>query len=129
MLVGDKKYYDRQSKFRVGFDEGDNANLRKGKVWVPAQIQGKAGLRSYIVKDEENNVYRRNSVDLRKSLNKTSFKDNINFVSDENCNRLDISNHSHSVKENVPSYTPLLRSTLHRQLPVRFKDYHMNFNN
>ncbi|KAK9695715.1 ABC transporter [Popillia japonica] len=58
------------------FKRGEDVVLRKEKEWVPAKIEEKLHYpRSYLVKDEDGKVYRRNSVFLRKSVqNQPNFR-------------------------------------------------------
>ncbi|KAK9687845.1 hypothetical protein QE152_g35960 [Popillia japonica] len=71
----EKDYYDRNAKSRAEFKRGEDVVLRKEKEWVPAKIEKKLHYpRSYLVKDENGKVYRRNSVFLRKSVNQPNFR-------------------------------------------------------
>ncbi|KAK9701935.1 Zinc knuckle [Popillia japonica] len=60
-----------QKKFGINYTR----DLNKKKEWVPAKIEEKLDYpRSYLVKDEDGKVYRRNSVFLRKSVNRPNFR-------------------------------------------------------
>ncbi|KAK9720571.1 hypothetical protein QE152_g22006 [Popillia japonica] len=65
----------QNAKSRAEFKRGEDVVLRKEKEWVPARIEKKLdNPRSYLVKDEDGKVYRRNSVFLRKSVNRPNFR-------------------------------------------------------
>lgn len=71
-----KSYYDRKSKEKRDFNTGENITVRKNKEWEQGQIIGKCKEpRSYLIKDENNRILRRNSNHLRPSLNNPVFKD------------------------------------------------------
>lgn len=83
-----KNYHDKRTKFRPEFNEGENiVHQRKGK-WEPAKIIEKhtAAPRSYIIKDENNRLLRRNKTHLRHSMrapqNKYQFDDDDNDYED-----------------------------------------------
>lgn len=69
--------YDKTAKDRnYEFQAGDKVVFRKGKYWEPAVIINKGTTpRSYIIKDENNRIKRRNKFHLRKSHNTPKFRE------------------------------------------------------
>lgn len=69
-----KQYYDRAAREKPHFDEGQNITMKVGNNWEPAKvIKTCKEPRSYLVKHENGQVYRRNSSQLRQSLNTPNF--------------------------------------------------------
>lgn len=72
-----KKYYDKHSKKLPPLLINESVLLQKGKIWVPALVLKVLGNNSFIVKDEEGRVYRRNRVYLSKTKIKYRLKLNL----------------------------------------------------
>lgn len=70
-----KQYYDQKSKERkIWFDPNDPIVFRKNKRWEPGQIINKHFTpRSYIIRDQNNRIVRRNQIDIKKSFNRPMF--------------------------------------------------------
>lgn len=80
LIENDKKSkinYDKTAKDRnYEFQAGENVVYRKGNCWEPAVIIEKSKTpRSYIIKDENNRVKRRNKFHLKKSHNTPKFRE------------------------------------------------------
>lgn len=84
-----EKYYNQHAKPLPKIEAGENVMLQKKKIWVPARIKKDLGNNSYMVQDENNQLYRRNRIFLSKT--KIPYKsitdhslliDNFNFKSD-----------------------------------------------
>ncbi|KAK9695989.1 Integrase zinc binding domain [Popillia japonica] len=121
------------AKSRAEFKRGEDVVLRKEKEWVPAKIEEKLDYpRSYLVKDEDGKVYRRNSVFLRKSVNRPNFRgidkeleeagkkgeEQVDDRDQEEVNK-EIANQRQEIEvENRGE-----REKRERKLPSRFKDY------
>ena len=121
-----KEYYDRTAKERNEFTENENIVIRKDKVWVPGKIVRKCSSpRSYIVKDNNNREYRRNSIHIKHSRNEPSIESTCNddnFV--KNVMDPDGESDRHVEKElTVPNEE--LRPKRVIRKPSRFKDYIM----
>ncbi|KAK9731559.1 hypothetical protein QE152_g13534 [Popillia japonica] len=129
----EKDYYDRNAKSRAEFKRGEDVVLRKEKEWVPAKIEEKLDYpRSYLVKDEDGKVYRRNSVFLRKSVNQPNFRgidkeldeagkkgeEQVDDRDQEEVNKKIANQRQEIVIENRGE-----REKRERKLPSRFKDY------
>lgn len=71
-----KKTYDRNAKCSNStFNIGDNIVVRNKKVWLPAQVvQQHESPRSFIVKTERGELVRRNTSQLKQSLNAPNFQ-------------------------------------------------------
>lgn len=71
-----KEYYDRHTKLRQGFQDGDTIVYRDNNRWRPAIITAKhESPRSYLI-DNGINILRRNSNHLRKSVIKHNLREN-----------------------------------------------------
>lgn len=65
-----KMYYDRNAKDLKELNEGASILVKKKKVWEPAQVIKKYNTpRSYIIRDANNQILRRNRVQLTESVN------------------------------------------------------------
>lgn len=72
-------------------NEHDRVLIRRSNSWVPGEVVNKhITPRSYVVRDEDGSVYRRNRVMLRKSYNKVEYKSN----DDESLNDSNVQNKS-----------------------------------
>lgn len=114
-----KEYHDRRVVERNSFKVGENIVVRKDKVWSPAVIIEKCNTpRSYLIKDQNCELLRRNSSHLRKSLNVPEFNSaNVDLQEDiVKCEPNDSTN----VK---PEFSPKSLPKRNTRLPVRFKDY------
>ncbi|UYV62970.1 K02A2.6-like [Cordylochernes scorpioides] len=61
-----KNYYDRHTRPADPFSINDRVWFRKDKRWIPGQLKNQANEpRSFYVKDQEGNEYRRNSIHIR----------------------------------------------------------------
>ncbi|UYV74913.1 K02A2.6-like [Cordylochernes scorpioides] len=61
-----KNYYDRHTRPADPLSIKDRVWFRKDKRWIPGQLKNQANEpRSYYVKDQEGNEYRRNSIHIR----------------------------------------------------------------
>lgn len=114
----DKTYYDRSAKKREEFDEGENVVIRgKNKEWMPGRVESKCDSpRSYIVRDTNNQVVRRNSSFLKKTGQEPIFK---NVDSDWDNSTIDCSKPAPNRLESRELSKRSIRP------PVRFKDYEM----
>ena len=66
--LSNKKYYDRTAKERAGFERGQKVFVQNNatKQWKPAIVLSKCDTpRSYIIKEENGSIVRRNSSFLR----------------------------------------------------------------
>lgn len=125
----DKYYYDRTAKERCEFKEGENVVLRTDRNWVPARIEKKITdvPRSYIVRDDNNNLFRRNTSFIRKSFNEPVFKKQLNDnIDDHNDishkNDVEVSDRNEQ-RQSVLKDTRVSKRTI--KLPSRFKDCEM----
>ncbi|UYV66780.1 K02A2.6-like [Cordylochernes scorpioides] len=61
-----KNYYDRHTRPADPLSINDRVWFRKDKRWIPGQLKNQANEpRSFYVKDQEGNEYRRNSIHIR----------------------------------------------------------------
>ncbi|UYV84812.1 K02A2.6-like, partial [Cordylochernes scorpioides] len=61
-----KNYYDRHTRPADPLSINDRVWFRKDKSWIPGQLKNQANEpRSFYVKDQEGNEYRRNSIHIR----------------------------------------------------------------
>lgn len=80
-----KRFYDEKTKLRNKFKVGQNVRINKNGVWKPAIITQECETpRSFVVRNEEGNEYRRNSFHLKS--NKKS-EDNLNSIIETNNNK------------------------------------------
>ncbi|KAB0801714.1 hypothetical protein PPYR_03900 [Photinus pyralis] len=135
-----KSYYDRNTKTRKSFSNGENIVMFRDKKWEPARIiQKHDSPRSYVIKDVNGHVMRRNSQHLRKSFNEfkpiSSTCDdlpaqnlNANFtnanisasdstIESPNLNPVNVEN---NISSPAPQITRPMR-VVHK--PLKFKDY------
>lgn len=80
-----KFYYNQHSKELDVLNPNDNVLLYSHlrKQWEPGKIVNHHETpRSYVVKDEYDNLFRRNRIDLRKSLNEPLSKSTLEFADD-----------------------------------------------
>ena len=71
-----KKYYDKNVRpFNYQFKTGDNVVYRNNNVWLPAKVINQYETpRSIVIRDENNRIKRRNTIDLRTSQNEPVFR-------------------------------------------------------
>lgn len=141
-----KKYYDQSAKERCSFTKGENVVLQKGKEWVPARIEQKCNNlpRSYLVRDENNSLYRRNSKFVRKSFNEPNLGDNVHIENNDSLNPKTVEAGNDDCNINVMPENTDSEPSINRpisphivngensefsrrtvRIPVRFKDYKM----
>ncbi|KAK4886345.1 hypothetical protein RN001_002616 [Aquatica leii] len=90
-----KQNYDKNTKLSQEFQGGDNVVTYKNKVWEPAKIVQKCETpRSYLIRDNKGQLLRRNSIQIRKSLNEPVVKsdlddDELNVTSNRNISNSD----------------------------------------
>ncbi|UYV83155.1 K02A2.6-like, partial [Cordylochernes scorpioides] len=72
-----KNYYDRHTRPADPLSINDRVWFRKDKRWIPGQLKNQANEpRSFYVKDQEGNEYRRNSIHIREDKrNETTHTD------------------------------------------------------
>lgn len=86
-----KQQYDRTARIKKHFNPRQNVVIQKNKIWVPGQIVSKLEEpRSYMVKDENEQILRRNSVHLKKSYNEPN--SNKRLIEDEFEDELNVTN-------------------------------------
>ncbi|XP_055910817.1 uncharacterized protein K02A2.6-like [Eupeodes corollae] len=77
-LIKEKQqnWYNKNSRnYEFSLTKGDNVVYRRDGRWEPAKIVGAAeSPRSYLIRNEYNQILRRNSLHLRKSYNEPQFK-------------------------------------------------------
>lgn len=124
-----KFYYDRQTRERPDFSEGESVLLRVNNIWEPAKIVKKCkNPRSYLIKTVRGNILRRNSFHLRKRKNSfQDFYDNIDTpeitdIQRERGNIVHPNDLQNQSTENSNSGYVTRRGRLVRQ-PYRFRDY------
>lgn len=116
-----KKYYDRGTHEKEGFEEGETVLIKKEREWVPGVITEKLEQpRSYNVRDGNNVTYRRNSYFLRKSLNTPRLR---HCVTDQGDNAIPGSSDVQKKDNHDKSDTTTNRRQV--RLPYKFKDYEM----
>lgn len=121
----DKQYYDRTAKTRPDFIEGENVTVRRDKEWIPAKIEKKCSSpKSYIVRDKNNQLLRRNSLFLRKSLNEPVFVSSQDFDT-EMLKDTNVQTKLYNAKEDQIVSPNVRMSKRNITIPVRFKDYEL----
>ena len=73
--IRQKQYYDRQSRPLPDLAPGDTVRVhpvKPGKVWFKARVEWPAGPRSYYLRTEEDQCYRRNRRHLRRDRTPSS---------------------------------------------------------
>ena len=131
-----KQYYDRAAREKPQFDEGQNITMKVGKNWEPAKvIKPCKEPRSYLVKHENGQVYRRNSSQLRQSSNAPDFdkitdyeipvsrdilRRNENTISEGDTDV--VPGHHDTIESSLPSKGTRNSSRI-RKLPSRLNDY------
>lgn len=148
-----KEHYDKTSKIRQALSVGDNVTYQQNKQWYPAKIlKIHDNPRSYVIRNAQNNVIRRNKIHLRKSHSKinptqdvysglisndeidTDRLENVNKVNDNDV----FTNHtqnegvcseteSETREESGMSHGVTTRSGRLIKIPKKLKDYEMNF--
>lgn len=123
-----KYYYDRTTKTAKPLKEGDNVVVYRNKVWEPAKIVEKHDSpRSYVIEDSKGEIMRRNSLHLRKSLNKpevvrgsVELDENLNT-----CNESDVTLGKNNCNDNLDLDTDgkFTRSGRLVRPPTKLKDY------
>ncbi|KAJ8975158.1 hypothetical protein NQ317_014532 [Molorchus minor] len=141
-----KNYHDKSVKARREFNIGENALVRRDKIWEPSKIIKKhQSPRSYIIQDQRGNILRRNSAHLGPSQNEYKLcadpdglidianneKEKI-FKSDSGPDSV-----SQTVKENISvpisvsaqnsESATTTRSGRNIKVPERFKDFVRDF--
>jgi hypothetical protein len=105
--------YNKNCKKECGYEKGEKVLLQKVKkgTWTRGIIVGKAGTpRSYMVKDSDGVVYRRNTHHLKKTKYDSNLSFNDEFVSDETDAEQFLGN-------------PLIRQKRITKIPAYLKDY------
>lgn len=101
-------YYNRTANSLKDFVIGDSVLFKKGSTWVNGQVIKKLNFppRSFIVKDQFDQQYRRNRIMLRKSYNKLyrgsyHFHNNLNDQTDKP-HKVNLNNESQNVEHVLP---------------------------
>lgn len=120
----DKYYYDHTAKQRNEFKEGENVVLREDKEWIPARIEKKLidTPRSYIVRDKNNKIFRRNSSFLRRSLNEPNFRSELDVDTNVELSS-DVSDSCSHLSQRQDQDGKLSKRIV--RLPSKFKDHEM----
>ncbi|KAB0804231.1 hypothetical protein PPYR_01201, partial [Photinus pyralis] len=139
-----KHYYDRTAQPRKEFNKGDSVTICKNRVWEPATIIKKHDApRSYLVRDSEGSILRRNSSvlpasqndysDIGKTVPQNEIDENLvekeivsKVVEDKSIvtkNGHEHNNVSSSISDSETKVTT--RSGRNVKLPDRFKDSYM----
>lgn len=98
-----KTYHDQTAKYKSDLSEGDNVVYRRNGLWQSAHIVRKhESPRSYIIKNENQNLLRRNRSHLRKSFNIPTFRNrnNVQIEPDPHCNDNINNNNNQSLLQN-----------------------------
>lgn len=124
------EYYNRSVRDYKELNLGDNVVVRKDK-WEPAKVVGRADTpRSYIIRDENNQLLRRNRVHLRPSLNKAVIKnydeEMVEKVNEKINSETERAPKITEYNSNARDMVDAPKARRERCLPSKFKDYIMN---
>lgn len=130
-----KKYYNKSVKPRKHeFRPGDNVvyqhDTKFNKKWYPAKIvREHKNPRSFYIENENYSMLRRNTINIRKSLNRPSFRKSINIPDQtknsnlENLNEQNVENTDNAlIHNNEQTKSPTYRTRYGRKIvqPERF---------
>jgi hypothetical protein len=125
-----KSYYDRNAKSLPPLREGDSVLLRRNNYWEKGMVMAKhQAPRSYVVKTENDGIYRRNRSDLRASFNPPpDLRQTIMQGPEEVQNPTRVSESEYVDFETAPAGSPLITGRTKRitRLPSKFQNYDMS---